>query len=702
MGLKENLLSKLSYTSRDYESIMKDLINILKSDDTLKVKNWDNLSEADPLFIILSLMAAHTDILNYMIDYRILENYMSTAKERASLVRIANSVGYKIRSFRPAYATFKVTKNSSTPTTLELEPLGNQFTDGSGVGWVYAGPTNELTAEDLTNGTYLGFVQGAIATLDIWPSKISNRTHIISNMQVAIGSNIDNTITSHLETTGEIKEVWTEVESVLGKTGQVYELNVDPLGTTYIRFPLDFDPTKYTNSTMTLTYLVTNGFETQVQPLFISNPSLSNFTFERDTDGSIFVYGSNPATTDEIREGYKMYMYSGDSLISLADIKNYILNIQKLVPGIKKCLVIDSTLDTGFGKGSAELDPDPFGPGKFGVYMLKDNNIKLTGNELNLLQEDINTKKPAGTIAIIDNPEKKLIKIKLNPLPSEQEDANFIKSIIKEYVNNKEIGESLSVGEIFELIFSVRPKLYNKGLVIELLEEPPVTTYLTFQSDSSFTLKVNNNTKNWDGTLYYSTDLETWSVWGGTTINSANNKLYLRGIGNTVITGDNQDYRWVLTGSNIECVGNIENLLDWEAVESGNHPSMASYCYAHLFRDCTALVSAPALPATTLADYCYYGMFYGCASLKISSTQTETYQYEWRIPTGGTGTTATGWNTSMFSGTGGTFTSDPSIDTTYYVENPPVGDYVVAAEGEITLAYNQYFNITANDISESE
>lgn len=490
MSLKENLLSKLSYTSRDYESIMRDLINILKSDDTFKVKNWDNLSEADPLFIILSLMAAHTDILNYMIDYRILENYMSTAKERASLVRIANSVGYKIRSFRPAYATFKISEipDLPTPATLELEPLGTQFTDDSGVGWAYAGPTRELTAEDLTNGTYLGFVQGAIATFDIWPSKISNRTHIFSNMQVAIGSNIDNTITSRLKITGTSgEEEWTEVESVLGKTGQVYELNVDPLGTTYIRFPSDFDPTKYADSPMTLTYLVTNGFETQVQPSSISNPSLSNFTFERVTNGSIFVYGSNPATTDEIREGYKMYMYSGDSLISLADIKNYILNIQKLVPGIKKCLVIDSTLDTGFGEGSDEFDP-----GCFGVFVLKDNNTGLTDaedaelltdDELGLLREDINAKKPAGTVATIANPEKKFIQIKLNPLPSEEADANFIKSIIKEYVNNKEIGESLSAGEIFELIFSARPKLYNKGLVVKLLKKASGGAYVEAEGE---------------------------------------------------------------------------------------------------------------------------------------------------------------------------------------------------------------------------
>jgi hypothetical protein len=64
-------------------------------------------------------------------------------------------------------------------------------------------------------------------------------------------------------------------------------------------------------------------------------------------------------------------------------------------------------------------------------------------------------------------------------------------------------------------------------------------------------------------------------------------------------------------------------------------------------------------------------MFSGCASLKISS-QPGAYQYEWGILTSGTGTTATDWNSSMFSGTGGTFKSNPSINTTYYVENPPV------------------------------
>jgi hypothetical protein len=254
---------------------------------------------------------------------------------------------------------------------------------------------------------------------------------------------------------------------------------------------------------------------------------------------------------------------------------------------------------------------------------------------------------------------------------------------------------------------------------------PPALPYLTFQSTSSFTLNVYDNTKHWDGTLYYSTNTTTWNVWSGTTtLSSVGNKLYLRGTGNTFITGLSVKYRWVLAGSNIECIGNIENLLDYETVALGNHPTMANYCYSNMFNGCTGLTTAPSLPATTLAqncysnmfngctglttapslpattlaqncysnmfkgctglttapnlpattlaDYCYQNMFNGCTALKVSATQMGTYQYAWRIPTSGTGTTAVGWNSSMLSSTGGTFTSSPTINTTYYVENAPV------------------------------
>ena len=142
---------------------------------------------------------------------------------------------------------------------------------------------------------------------------------------------------------------------------------------------------------------------------------------------------------------------------------------------------------------------------------------------------------------------------------------------------------------------------------------------LTFSSPSGFTLAVGDATKHWDGALEYSTDKTAWTVWDGTTLSSATsgseNVLYLRGTGNTIITGSDSNSGWVLTGTDISCIGNIESLLDYATVEAGNHPTMADYCYYSMFFFCTSLTQAPSLPATTLSNYCYYFMFSGCTSL---------------------------------------------------------------------------------------
>lgn len=226
---------------------------------------------------------------------------------------------------------------------------------------------------------------------------------------------------------------------------------------------------------------------------------------------------------------------------------------------------------------------------------------------------------------------------------------------------------------------------------------PAGEPYLTFSSPNSFTLSVNNSTKTWNGTLEYSTDKNTWTTWSGTSAISSSNdgKLYIRGIGNTIITGSSATSStcpWRLRGSNISISGNIENLLDYATVELGNHPTMgngafnvlfaypssntngnivdisqivlpattlthrcyrgmfqgctsittapklpattlASECYSYMFFYCTSLTTIPQLPATTLTNSCYLAMFYNCTALYVSSTQTTQAQYEWRIPT---------------------------------------------------------------------
>ena len=98
-----------------------------------------------------------------------------------------------------------------------------------------------------------------------------------------------------------------------------------------------------------------------------------------------------------------------------------------------------------------------------------------------------------------------------------------------------------------------------------------------------------------------------------------------------------------------------------------------------MFLGCTSLTQAPALPATKLADYCYSYMFQGCTSLKLSSTKTDDYMQEYRIPSSGDGIMATNALKGMFSSTGGTFTGVPAINTTYYLSS----DNMIVRDNEI-------------------
>ena len=220
-------------------------------------------------------------------------------------------------------------------------------------------------------------------------------------------------------------------------------------------------------------------------------------------------------------------------------------------------------------------------------------------------------------------------------------------------------------------------------------------TALQFASPNPFSISA---PKNWDGKLEY-TNGSGWQTWDGSAIASGeienNHCIYLRGTGNSKITGVNSSStKWSIVGTNIACNGDVDLLLDYSTVKGGNRPSMADGCYFYMFYGCTSLTTAPSLPATTLGincyrsmfygctslttapslpattlkTNCYYSMFYGCRKIKLSTTASGTYTKSYRIPKNGTGTTVPGALSIMFVNTGGTFASTPEINTTYYLD----------------------------------
>ena len=140
--------------------------------------------------------------------------------------------------------------------------------------------------------------------------------------------------------------------------------------------------------------------------------------------------------------------------------------------------------------------------------------------------------------------------------------------------------------------------------------------------------------------LEYSTDGSTWTAFeiGTTTVDLADGeKAYFRG-DNTAFASVADNYvKFVMTGS-IAASGNIMSLLDkkcasktipadncfkllfWSCTALTSAPelpatTLTTGCYASMFQGCTSLTTAPVLPATTLAEACYSGMFNGCISL---------------------------------------------------------------------------------------
>ena len=188
----------------------------------------------------------------------------------------------------------------------------------------------------------------------------------------------------------------------------------------------------------------------------------------------------------------------------------------------------------------------------------------------------------------------------------------------------------------------------------------------TYNGSNTISLKTTIGSENITGShatqLQYSKDKETW-----TTITlSGTNKIPMNSGERVYFRNDSGSFNWykdyydsfytqINCSNNHKVGGNINSLLDYNNHNVAITPycfyelfynnkyltdanelifsktSLANNCYQYMFNGCTALTSAPELPATTLANNCYHYMFYNCSSLttapELPATNLELYCY---------------------------------------------------------------------------
>ena len=92
---------KISYTTRDFQSIRTELINFTRTyyPDTI-----DNFNDASVFSVLMDLNAAVTDNLHFNIDRSIQETVLQYAQQRSSVFNIARTYGLKVPGMRPSVA----------------------------------------------------------------------------------------------------------------------------------------------------------------------------------------------------------------------------------------------------------------------------------------------------------------------------------------------------------------------------------------------------------------------------------------------------------------------------------------------------------------------------------------------------------------------------------------------------------------------
>ena len=142
----------------------------------------------------------------------------------------------------------------------------------------------------------------------------------------------------------------------------------------------------------------------------------------------------------------------------------------------------------------------------------------------------------------------------------------------------------------------------------EVTNETPLTfTAVTARSTVALRAIGSPNVAGLKYSLNKGKSWETYTVGTVITLVSKDDCVQFKNTENTLSVDFDNHARFAMAGK-ISASGNIQSMLNFRE-------DCTSYCYYRLFDSCKELITAPDLPATTLAIGCYQYMFAGCTSL---------------------------------------------------------------------------------------
>ena len=134
--MANNFIPQVDYTSRDYDSIRQDIIDLIPE----FAPEWTNRDPADFGMTILESFAYIGDLLNYYIDRAANEAFISTASQRESVLQLARLLSYRPTDTTASKVTLTFKNSTASPITV---PAGTQTSTTS----VISGNTTRVVFE---------------------------------------------------------------------------------------------------------------------------------------------------------------------------------------------------------------------------------------------------------------------------------------------------------------------------------------------------------------------------------------------------------------------------------------------------------------------------------------------------------------------------------------------------------------------------
>jgi hypothetical protein len=426
--------ARLQITDLDFDQIKTNLKSYLKQQTQFQDYDF----EGSGLSVLLDILAYNTHYNAYYLNMVANESFLDTAILRDSVVSHAKTLSYTPYSVTAPRALINVTVNSGTGNTTPgyvTIPRGFSFSSRLMDSVSYNFIVLDDTTVSKSNTTYyfenVSIYEGSLVSYNFNYDAGSNPKSIftlpdsnidMSTLQVTVTPNPSNTAF----------DVYTQATEVLDitATSTAYFIQEGRNGVYQLYFGDDvIGKALVDGSVISVSYLVTNGVNSEKADLFVANATIGGFSAITIDVISTASGGSNRETVDEIKFGATSQFSTQNRLVTVKDYESY---IKKNYPSIDSISV---------WSGEDEI---PSVYGKVYIAIKPKLNYFLSDAEKEYIKNDIIAPKSVISIStVIQDPEylylilsNNVVYDKTKTTSTEVQLRSSINNAIVNYVNN--------------------------------------------------------------------------------------------------------------------------------------------------------------------------------------------------------------------------------------------------------------------------